>query len=151
MNALPSLIIVADRGHQIAYRSNDNGSLEKIASSAVEEGNKKISEIVSDQAGVFANPGGYGLSSAERLPMVEELEVRCVRKIAITIAEWVAKEDARWWCFAAPSEINGAILDALDDGTRDKLSTNLKLDLTNSPPADVEAKFRKARAMERSS
>jgi len=143
MNKLPSLIIVTNRGHLVAYRPTETGSLQRIDTASFSEGNDKISEIVTDQAGAFPMTGP-GTGSYESLPLVAELEVRCFRRIADKIGEIIDREKPVYWGFATPSEINGAILDHLNPKHREKISRNLKLDLTNSTHEDVAARFEKA-------
>jgi len=143
MNKLPSLIIVTNRGHLVAYRPTETGSLQRIDTAAFSEGTDKISEIVTDQAGAFPMTGP-GTGSYESLPLVEELEVRCFRRIAEKIADIIKREKPSYWGFATPSEINRAILDHLAPQYREKLSRNLKLDLTNATHEDVAARFEKA-------
>jgi hypothetical protein len=146
MNKIPSLIIVTNRGHLVAYRPTDTGSLQRIDSAEFSEGTDKISEIVTDQSGAFPMTGSQGTGSYESLPFVAELEVRCFRRIAEKIGEIIDREKPASWGFATPSEINGAIIDHLDPKYQKQLSRNLKLDLTNSSPADVGARFEKAAA-----
>lgn len=141
MKTLPSIVIVADRGHLLAYRSNENGGLDQIDSSFIPEGNSKISDIVTDQSGAFPVSGSQGTAAHESMPLIAELEVRCFRKIATEIKEILQREKAHGWGFAAPSEINGAIVDHLDPALREHISINLKLDLTNVPKAEVCRRF----------
>lgn len=141
MKTVPSIVIVADRGHLLAYRSTENGSFDQIDSSFIPEGNSKISEIVTDQSGAFPVSGSPGTSAYESMPLIAELEVRCFRKIAQEIGEIIARENPARWGFAAPSEINGAIIDHLEPKLREQLSVNLKLDLTNVPKTEVYRRF----------
>jgi hypothetical protein len=141
---IPPILIVTDRGHLVVYKATENHSLERIDHAEFEEGNKKISDIVTDQSGAFGNSGTPGTGTHESMPMVAELEVRSFRKIGQKIREVLDRENPRWWGFSAPSEINNAILDGLEDKYRDRLSRNLKVDLANSRPSDVLARFEKA-------
>ena len=141
---IPSIIIVANRGHLVAYRKTDNGALEAIDADSFAEGTSKISEIVTDQSGAFPMTGGFGTGSYESLPLVNELEARSFRKVADKIGAVLDSHTPSWWGFASPSEINGAITDHLDERHRSKISINLKLDLTNSPKDDVYRRFEKA-------
>lgn len=143
---IPSIIIVANRGHLIAYRKTDNGALEAIDADSFPEGTLKISEIVTDQSGAFQMTGGVGTGSYESLPLVNELEVRSFRKVADKIGAVLDAHKPSWWGFASPSEINGAITDHLQERYRSKISINLKSDLTNSPKDDVYRRFEKAAA-----
>lgn len=141
---IPSLVIVTNRGHLVAYRTKENRSLSVVDSAKFSEGNDKISEIVTDQSGAFGNGAAPGTSSYESLPLVAELEARCFRQIADKIRSIIDREKPGRWGFATPSEINGAILDGIGEEYLRKLDTNLKLDLTNSPPDQVFKRFSKA-------
>ena len=109
----------------------------------IAEGLQKIGEQVTDQAGGFPNTGtqGHGNASAERMSLTAELEIRTFKKIARRIEELCSQHQPDSWGFAAPSEINGAILDNLDHAWSDKLSINLKLDLTGVPSSEVAQRF----------
>jgi hypothetical protein len=141
---LPSIIITTNRGHLVAYRRTDNGALQPIDSASFKEGNAAISDLVTDQAGAFPMSGTPGTGSYESMPLVAELEVRSFRKVAEKIGEILEEVNIPWWGFASPSEINGAILDHLKPQYRDKVSINLKSDLTNSPKEQVHQSFEKA-------
>ncbi len=145
MNKIPSFIIVADRGHAIAYEKQDSGSLRKFDAIEIEEGANKLSELVTDKAGRFGNTGTPNKdgSSAERLPLEAEMEMRCFRKVAQQIETWVGSRNGESWGFAAPSEINGAILDGVDKKCLAKLSINLKRDLTTTPVTKLVEHFAK--------
>ncbi len=146
MKTLPSLIIVADRGHMTAYQCQTTGALKAIESMDIAEGLQKISDLVTDQAGRFPSGSqGYRTSSAESLPLEAELEVRTFRKIAHRIEQLCVATQPDTWAFAAPSEINGAILDMVDQEWRDHLVINLRLDLTGVPANQLTAHFTKAR------
>ncbi|GAA5115419.1 host attachment protein [Luteolibacter yonseiensis] len=141
MKSLPSIIIVADRGKLVAYRTTETNSLQAIDRTSFSEGNSKISETVSDQSGAFPIPGGVGTGAYESMPMIAELEVRSFRKIRAKIGEILAAEKPGGWGFAAPSEINAAILDELDKDWKKNLRINLPLDLTNTPTQAVAKAF----------
>lgn len=128
-----SFFIVTDRGHLIAYRKSENEALELAGESYFEEGNAKLSEIVTDQSGAFPVSGTPGTSAYEDMPLEAELEVRCFRRISAAISALLEKHKPGWWGFAAPAEINGAILDHLPAKVREKISVNLKRDLVNTP------------------
>lgn len=145
MRKLPPLIIVTDRGHLVAYRSSgENGSLQRITTAEFAEGNQKLSEIVTDQAGAFPVSGGSGTAAGERMPLVEELQTRCIRKIAGEIRTILQQEKAKTWALAAPSMMNGAILEELGKPLAERLVMNLKRDLVNVPPTKVAAHFHAA-------
>lgn len=145
MKIVPPLIILADRGKLIAYRTTGTGSLEVVETVSFKEGNLKVSEMVTDQSGAFPVSGRTGTAAYESLPMLAELEVRSFRGIREKIVEILASEKPRSWGFAAPSEINGAVLDDLEDRHCERIRTNLKLDLVNSRPDAVLKAFQKDR------
>lgn len=141
MTAIPELLILADRGHLVAYRTTETGHMERVESFDIIEGHEKLSNIVTDQAGAYGNIGSPGTSSHESMPLINELEARCIRQIIKKIETLVDREEPKFWGFAASAEINHAILDGVPDRYLQKLAVNLKLDLTNSPPAQVRSKF----------
>jgi hypothetical protein len=144
MKPLPSLLVVADRGRVLSYLTAGTGVPELFSSTTFKEGTKKLSELVTDQAGAFPNTGSVGTSSAERLPLVAELEVRCFRLIAEEVDQLLATEEVTTWGFAAPSEIHGAILDFLSRDALERLAAQVRADLVNSSPQDVKVAFEKA-------
>lgn len=140
MKSLPSILILTNRGRMVAYRSTQSGSLEQFDSLEPMEGNRNISDLVTDQAGAFPTDGP-GMSSYESLPLVDELRIRADRQIAGKIGEILEEQRPYSWGFAAASEINAGILDLLGDEWKGNLVCNLKLDLTNTPPGEVRERF----------
>jgi hypothetical protein len=146
MKTLPPLVIAADRGHLIAYRLDESDHPRVVATEEFVEGTSKLSELVTDQAGAFPNTGSIGTASAERLPLVAELEVRCFRGISKAINRILGEEKVSRWALAAPSEIHNAIVDFLDAKDRESLALQLKRDLVHSPSKQVvEAMHRAAK------
>ena len=133
MKDFPHLILVANRGRLVAYRPNGMGHLEVVDSLEPMEGNVKISDLVTDQAGAFPTDGP-GTAAYESMPLTEELEIRSLRQIAGKMEEILEREAAHSWGFAAASELKVALLEELSDEYRNGLTLNLRLDLTNSPP-----------------
>ena len=144
MKTLPPVLIVTDRGRLVAYRYEEQDRPRVIATAEFEEGNRKLSELVTDQAGAFPNTGSTGTSAAERLPLEAELEVRCFRKISDTVHDILAQEKVTRWGLAAPSEIHGAVVDFLGGEEVASLALQVKRDLVNSAPEDVVRAFEKA-------
>ena len=144
MKTLPTILIATDRGRLIAYRCEENDRPRVVANVEFEEGNRKLSELVTDQAGAFPMTGSVGTGSAERLPLENELEVRCIRKIADAVRSINGKEKPVRWGLAAPSEIHGAILEHLASEDLATLSLHVKRNLVNSPSIEVVAAFEKA-------
>jgi hypothetical protein len=148
MYTLPPTLIVTDRGHFVAYRLHPDSGPEVIDHATFTEGVEKISEQVTDKEGSFQS-GGNGAgkvhASAERLHLQAELEQRCVRQIGERIQS-VLTQYGGLWAFAAPSEINGAILEQLPREFVDRLRINLPKDLARIPSHQVPDHFLKARA-----
>src|SRR4051794_28020333 len=115
----PPFIIVADRGQLKAYRveRSDAGHLSPrlLLARDYAEPQQRFAEKFTDQAGAFPNGGsaGQGNSIAERMQLTAEGEMRAFRTIAGEITALLAEHRPERWGFAAPSEINGAILDGL--------------------------------------
>lgn len=148
MKTLPPILIVTDRGHFVAYRLHPDSSPEVVEHATIAEGVQKLSEQVTDQAGGFPAGGtaGQGNSAAERLTLVNELEYRCFRQIGELIQS-VLSEHGGPWGFAAPSEINAAILGQLPKPLLENLRINLPKDIARVPAPDVPPHF--LRALER--
>ena len=144
MKTIPPLLILTNRGHFVAYRTTEAGHLDTIESSEIFEGHEKLSDIVTDQAGAYSNVGGHGTSTYERMPLTNELEMRCFRQIAAKIHSTLDREKPFCWGLATPADMNGAVLQAIGEAYQKKLALNLRLDLTNSPPDEVAARFREA-------
>jgi len=144
-----SFIILADRGHLRAYavdRSASSPALRLIDSADFAEGLQKISEQVTDRSGRFPinGSGGHANSAAESMKLEAELEMRTFRKAAERITSLLREHRPNAWAFAAPSEINGEILDGLDPALRERLAQNLSRDLINVPAGEVQGHFARA-------
>ena len=144
MKPLPPIIIATDRGRLVAYRLDEADHPKVLATEEFVEGNRKLSELVTDQAGAFPMTGSVGTAAAERLPLVAELEVRCFRKIAGTVHRILREEKVARWALVAPSEINGAIVDFLEPADRASLTLQLKRDLVNVPSKELVEAVRRA-------
>lgn len=144
MKDFPELIILTNRGRLVAYRPTSTGHLEPVDSLEPMEGNTKISDLVTDQAGAFPTDGP-GTAAYESMPLATELEIRSLRQIAGKIEEILEREEPATWGMAAAPEINGAVVEMLPEACRENLTMNLKLDLTNSPPGKVHARFEEER------
>jgi hypothetical protein len=142
MSPIPPFLIVADRGRLRSYqvdRSVQNATPRLVESLDFVEGRAQLRELVTDKMGAFPNGGtnGHGNSPSERMPLVEELSARTIRNVAGRMSAILQKHAPDRWGFAAPSQINGAILDELPDQWKVNLSTNLPLDLTRIPAREL--------------
>jgi hypothetical protein len=139
MKKLPSLLVVTDRGHFHAYHSDQDGSLKPLDNMQISEALEKLSDQVTDQAGSFPSreSHGEGNSTGERLPLLEELELRSIRQIGKKIEDLMTANEFRNWGLIAAAEINNAILNEVAPATREKLSFNLKRNLAGQPAEEL--------------
>lgn len=143
----PSLLFIADRGKLLTYAPNasaEKPTLDLVDRVDLPEGKDRLGEQVTDRAGAFPIAGdGSATSAAERMTLTAELEMRTFRDIAERIITLVEQRHPESWAFAAPSEINRAILDGLPAQTKQTLVQNLPLDLTNTPSGQLLDHFHK--------
>ncbi len=138
----PSLVIVTDRGRFLAYsidRSSHTPVPRLIESMDFVEGHMRLGEQVTDRAGSFpvTGSGGQANSAAERMTLVSELEMRSFRRVVERICAVLHEHRPESWAFAAPSEINGAILDGLPPAMKNRMDVNVKKDLVRVPPTEL--------------
>ncbi|MFD0893792.1 host attachment protein [Luteolibacter ambystomatis] len=143
MKSLPLLIIVADRGHVRAFRTNEDGHLQQIDAEEIPEGRETLSETVTDQAGAFRSKGQLGASTAENLHLQEDLESKNLQHVAAVI-RGVLDQHPGWWGFAAPAEFNDRLLQLVGEAQQGRLSMNLTKDLSHHPVREIESHFRNA-------
>jgi hypothetical protein len=62
------------------------------------------------------------------------LNARLLRQVGQKITQLIEQHQPARWSFAAPAEINGAILQQLSPECLQKLSHNLKRDLVKTEP-----------------
>ena len=124
------------------YCPQQDGFLREFDSLDVREGKATPTELNTDKAGSFPNAGtmGHGNSTGERRSIDAEMQKRSFRKIAQHIAEVFDRLQPQSWAFAAPSEINGAILDGLPSDLRDRLTVNLRMDLVHASSREIAAR-----------
>jgi len=143
----PELLIVADRAHMKVYTVKQPGGRAPmphlVEDFTVDEVHDRYADQYTDQAGAFPNAGtlGQGNSTAERMTLEAENETRFFRKLASHLEEVVRTHRPERWSFAAPSEINGAILDGIPNDCRKTLVQNVPKDLVNQPAAGLLAHF----------
>ena len=144
------LLIVADRAHMKVYTVEKPGGRARmphlVEDFIVDEVHDRYADQYTDQAGSFPNAGtlGQGNSIAERMSLEAENETRFFRKLATHLEEVVRTHQPERWSFAAPSEINGAILDGVPSDCRKTLVQNVPKDLVNQPVTGLLAHFQKA-------
>lgn len=150
MPTQPSFIIVADRGSVKAYDIEQTPArrltTRLVETLRVEEAHGRYEDKVTDQAGGFpaGGTGGQGNAIAERMTLESENEMRSFRHVAEHMTKLLEERRPERWGFAAPSEINGAILDGLAPELRARLVRNVRSDLTNTPADELLSHFEKA-------
>jgi hypothetical protein len=143
----PSFIIVADRGSLKAFAIEDTptrGPMPRLAQAfQVSAKPGRMSDQYTDQAGAFPNGGskGQGNSIAERLSIDEELSRRAYREVARHIEDLISQHSPKTWGFAAPSEINRAILEDLKPDTKSNLKKVVNRDLIHASADELLTQF----------
>jgi len=146
----PTFIILADRGCLKAFAIEDTatrGAVPRLVENfQIADAHGRYEDKVSDQAGSFPTGGtlGQGNSIAETLTRESEMESRIFRQLAEHITNLLRQHQPELWAFAAPSEINGAIIDGLDRDLHEKLRWNLKRDLIHTDASELLARFEDA-------
>lgn len=148
----PSFLIIADRGGLKAFAveqtPNRGRTLRLVNSLQLIDAHGRFRDKFTDQAGSFPNGAsdGQGSSIAERQELAAEMETRIFRQLASRMTTLLREHQPAAWGFAAPSEINGAIIDGLDRDLHDRLCWNLKRDLINTDPSELWSRFEAAEA-----
>lgn len=143
----PSFIIVADRGSLKAFsieETPNRGPMPRLADAfQVSAKPTRFAEQFEDQAGAFPKGGtnGQGNSTAERLTLENELEQRAYREVAQHIEDLISQHSPQTWGFAAPSEINRAILDDLRSETKSNLKKIVNRDLIHASTDELLTQF----------
>ncbi|GAT34556.1 protein required for attachment to host cells [Terrimicrobium sacchariphilum] len=140
MNA--SFLYIADRGGLKIYRVEDHVP-RLLEFFPVDDAKGRWRDHLTDKAGGFpaGKTAGHGNSTAERLRLEAETDMRCLRKIATRLCESLDEHIDVGWSFAAPSELNGAILDGLPDRYRSRLVQSLRADLLNTTEDELATHF----------
>jgi hypothetical protein len=149
--------IVADRGNLKAYRAEEAPARRLPRVKLVEAiplvgAHLSTAKIFTDEAGAFPKQTGagprqtvQGNSIAERHYDIEE-DRRCVKQLAEHIENILHREKPGEWSFAAPADLQGSVLAALEPNLRGKLSERIARDLVNIPANQVLDHFTGVRA-----
>jgi hypothetical protein len=141
----PELLIVADRGLLKAYqfdRPPNRGPMPRLVESlSIVETHGRYQDEYTDQAGAFPDnsSGGQANSIAERMSIETEQEARSFRRVASFITDLLKTHRPERWGFAAPPEINGAILNGVANDLQERLVCNIRKDLVKTPPEKLLA------------
>jgi hypothetical protein len=139
----PPFFVVADRGHIKAYHIEQSAGCSAAATLAekldLDEAHLKYEKRFTDQAGAFPSRSAPGIANgaAERMSMEGENNVRIYKHLAQQLVEWLKRYQPKFWGFAAPCEINHAVLHELPPEYHKNLILNLKHDLVKVPAAEL--------------
>jgi Protein required for attachment to host cells len=114
-----------------------------VAEVTFSEGHERLSQQVTDQAGSFpaAGTAGRGNAAAERMSLIEEMDAQNFRRVGNCINHVLSSHHPEDWGFAAPSEINRAILEFVKPEFTGTLAQNVPKDLTKVPAYEVVERF----------
>jgi hypothetical protein len=142
-----SLIIIADRGSLKAFAVDDTSGRGRaprlLGTHRIEDAHGRFQDKYTDEAGAFPNGGsaGQGNSIAERQNLDEEIDSRIFRQLGGHITEILQQHQPERWAFAAPAQINGAILEEVAPELRKKLTHNVKRDLVRTDAQELLGRF----------
>ena len=114
MNA--SLVVLADRGFVKGYEVKQSPAHGKaphlLEEHELREAHERYRDKVTDQAGSFPSTEspGQANATAERMSMETEEDTRLFKAIAQRAENIIRRNRPQRWAFAAPEEINNAIL-----------------------------------------
>jgi hypothetical protein len=143
----PSFLIIADRGCLKAFsvdKTAERGSVPRLVETfKFPDAHGRFQDKVTDQAGGFPNGGsaGQGNSIAEEQNFESEMDLRVLRQVAERITSVLREHQPDAWSFAAPAEINRALVEGLDKDLQEKLHGNLQKDLIHTEPSELLARF----------
>ncbi len=145
---MKKVIVAADLGHFRAYSVTkdkwESPRVELIESYDSTEAHGKLSEKFSDANGKFGMMGGKkgaACGNGEPHNVRLEAEKRMTKLIAKDINALVHREGAGKWYLAAPEEINRQIVECLEPSVKDKLSKNIREDLTKTRKSEILGHF----------
>lgn len=145
---MKKIVIIADLGHFKAYKLIEGPQasprLEQISGIDNINAHEKMSEKVSDGAGMFSGGGGnkgtvQGYGEPHQIGTEEER--RSIKRIAQAISELIKAESCEHWYLAASKAINKHIVEALDPDIKALLVKNIASDLTTIPNSELLAHF----------
>ena len=150
-----SFLIVADRGNLKAFRLGEASPerrprLELVEAFSIVAAHQKVSEMLTDQAGRFP-VGSGGMSQGRHQNAISESHIdletdrRIQKELAGHIDTILKREQPATWAFAAPSEINRAVLEKIAPALVAKLVENVPADLVNAQVNELAGHFESVR------
>jgi hypothetical protein len=140
-------IVVAYRGTVKAFEvhqtPNHGTAAHLVMEKKLQEAHERYRDRFTDQAGAFPSTGssGRGNAVAERPKMETEEDTRLFKAIAREVDSVVREHQPMSWSFAAPAEINSAILHYIPAELHRTLKQNVKRDLARVPCAQLIEHF----------
>jgi hypothetical protein len=140
-------IVVADRGTVKAFEvqptPNRGTAARLVMEKKLQEAHERYRDRFTDQAGAFPSTGsnGHGNAVAERPKMETEEDIRLFKAIAREVDKVIREHQPLSWSFAAPAEINPAILHYVPADLHRTLKQNVKRDLARIPCAQLIEHF----------
>jgi hypothetical protein len=153
-----SFFIIADRGILKAYRAERAPAgrpphLKLVETITLAEAHLSVAERFTDEAGSFPTRTGagprqtvQGNSIAERHYDIEE-DRRTAKQLARHIGDILHREKPSGWSFAAPAEIQEAVISEVEPSLREQLLERLPRDLVKVPPDQLLKHFSAVRAV----
>jgi hypothetical protein len=142
----PLVVFIADRSHLKVYQVQRAGEqtdgLRLVSTQDFHRINQEFAGP--DSAFPPTSSESDDRFGSEQMLMEAALEIRVCQRMADEIAGLLKDFGFPQWSFAAPSEINGGILDELEPVFRQTLSQSLALDLVEVAPSDLLSHFEKA-------
>lgn len=135
-----NMIITADYGALEAFTISQGEKTKAVhleEEILVEEDRGPYKEKVTDQATCFRHWG----ATAEKTTIELEKKRRAVQELTKAIETLLQKHQPFHWYFAAPEEINRALMEGLNEKFKKTLRHNLKKDLINIPPEELLGHF----------
>jgi hypothetical protein len=144
------LIIAVDLGHFRAYRVTqeilESPHLKLIESYDSIDGRTKLVDKVTDSAGRFSRKASgtkvAGYPEQHNLALEEDKKI--IKKIADDIAVVLSKNNVDEWYFAAPTEINGRIVERLSPEATARLAKNIPANITKVKKSEILSYFEPA-------
>ncbi|MDA8431743.1 MAG: host attachment protein [Nitrospiraceae bacterium] len=141
------IIIAVDLGRFRAYRVTqeilESPHLKMIESYDSIEGRTKLIDKVTDTAGRFSRKASgtkvAGYPEQHNLALEEDKKI--IKKIADDIEVLLSKNNSTEWYFAAPTEINGRIIERLSSEAKARLAKNVPANITKAKKADILSYF----------
>ena len=138
-------IIVADRGSVKAYRVEETANRGRVArlvnSAAFPEAHERLQDKVTDKSGASPVRAGHSNSVAEKKNLEAETTARLVRQLSQHIVKVVLEHQPVRWSFAAPAEINAAVLGQAPNEVLQRLTHNVKRNLVKLEPRELLSHF----------